>query len=271
MTRKKLTPEERRLAAIANRKRTYYKNRDKAIAASAAWYYSNKDKRKLYDKERRKDPVILAEINRLRREARWRKMGSPSPAMTPDEKIKSKAESRIKYLEKHRERALERSKNWRINNHERYILSLRNNYKKNREEHCKKTSQWKRDNPDKVRASSAAREHRLKNSLHPYLCKKSIESIYGESVKLYRETGVPHEVDHIIPTRHNGFHHQDNLQCIPAILNASKQDDPFWISPVQYRDWRDVPRFLWPKELVSLYIDLIEKNKGTSIRWDAAA
>jgi hypothetical protein len=58
---------------------------------------------------------------------------------------------------------------------------------------------------------------------------------------------------------------------MPKAMNESKHANPFWIAPMDYKDWRDVPRELWPIQLVSKYLNLIQQNKGVSIRWDQAA
>ncbi len=36
------------------------------------------------------------------------------------------------------------------------------------------------------------------------------------------ETGIPHEVDHIIPISKGGLHHQDNLQILTQQENRKK-------------------------------------------------
>lgn len=49
-----------------------------------------------------------------------------------------------------------------------------------------------------------------------------IKSIYEECRRISVETGVPHEVDHIIPIAKGGLHHQDNLQILTMIENRKK-------------------------------------------------
>ncbi len=49
-----------------------------------------------------------------------------------------------------------------------------------------------------------------------------IKSIYEECRRLSVETGVPHEVDHIIPIAKGGLHHQDNLQILTMSENRKK-------------------------------------------------
>ena len=67
------------------------------------------------------------------------------------------------------------------------------------------------------------------------------------------ETGIEHHVDHIIPIKHGGFHHHENLQVLPANVNLAKSSTPFWVSST-YKDFRAVPQWLWPEPLVDFYL-----------------
>ncbi len=73
-----------------------------------------------------------------------------------------------------------------------------------------------------------------------------------------------HHVDHIIPLNAGGFHHEKNLQVIPASVNASKRDNPFWTLD-GYLSWRDVPSFLWPSGLRQSYSDALLGEISISI------
>ena len=53
----------------------------------------------------------------------------------------------------------------------------------------------------------------------------AIAAIYAESERLTRETGIPHEVDHIYPIQGKtvtGLHHEDNLRVVPRHVNRAK-------------------------------------------------
>lgn len=41
---------------------------------------------------------------------------------------------------------------------------------------------------------------------------------------LSEETGIPHEVDHVIPISKGGKHHEDNLQIITMSENRKKHN-----------------------------------------------
>lgn len=51
---------------------------------------------------------------------------------------------------------------------------------------------------------------------------KKIQSFYNEAKRLTLESGIKHEVDHIIPVSLGGLHHEDNLQILPWIENRKK-------------------------------------------------
>jgi hypothetical protein len=70
---------------------------------------------------------------------------------------------------------------------------------------------------------------------------------------LTKQTGIEHHVDHIIPIKHGGWHHHENLQILPAPVNQSKSSSPFWVSS-EYKDFRSVPQSLWPEPLIDFYL-----------------
>ena len=69
---------------------------------------------------------------------------------------------------------------------------------------------------------SAKRRARVKNQLPSDADFDIIKNIYTECRKLSLATGIPHEVDHIIPIAKGGLHHQDNLQIITMNENRKK-------------------------------------------------
>lgn len=52
--------------------------------------------------------------------------------------------------------------------------------------------------------------------------KKQIQAFYIEAKRLSAETGIKHEVDHIVPISKGGLHHQNNLQILPWLDNRKK-------------------------------------------------
>lgn len=69
---------------------------------------------------------------------------------------------------------------------------------------------------------AAKRRARVKNQLPSDANFDIIKNIYSECRRISQKTGIPHEVDHIIPIAEGGLHHQDNLQIITLTENRKK-------------------------------------------------
>lgn len=188
------------------------------------------------------------------------------------------------YAKKNKSKRAENLRRWRSENKERFLATTREWMEKNPDSQKKKSKKyweknkerlksehraWVKNNPHLSNASNGRR--RINVKFHVSSNHALISAVYKETHRLSKSHGFKFCTDHIIPVIRGGFHHEENLQPLPKHLNDSKHDDPFWISPMGYRDWRDVPRELWPVELRYKYLALIEQNKGKSIRWDTAA
>ncbi|MES2511825.1 MAG: hypothetical protein V4625_18015 [Pseudomonadota bacterium] len=65
---------------------------------------------------------------------------------------------------------------------------------------------------------------------------KAIKAIYAEAKRLTNETGIPHEVDHVVPIQGSkvcGLHVEHNLQILTKAKNVQKH--------ANFSDW-DKPR-----------------------------
>ncbi|WP_148222919.1 hypothetical protein [Paraburkholderia xenovorans] len=105
-------------------------------------------------------------------------------------------------------------------------------------EHLARGNAWRMANPDKAKAfkhnqkpfraaRAAARKARLSQASPPWVDLDAIRSIYEEAARITMETGITHEVDHIVPVMGRtvcGLHVPWNLRVIPATLNRKKSN-----------------------------------------------
>ncbi len=105
-----------------------------------------------------------------------------------------------------------------------YNLEYRRKFpEKEREKH----RNWRKNNPDKVRAKSA-RERAVRLQAMPKHANEYIINIfYKVAQTLTKISGIQHHVDHKIPLQHDqicGLHHELNLQILTAKQNLRKNN-----------------------------------------------
>ena len=118
--------------------------------------------------------------------------------------------------------------------------------KKNREKRRLAEYKWRAKNKDKVKqynkkaGSKWAKNNKAVKNYHSSLRRASIRAatpawadldkikeIYIEAARLTAETGIPHEVDHIIPLQGEtvtGLHVHNNLQILTQEENRRKRN-----------------------------------------------
>lgn len=126
--------------------------------------------------------------------------------------------------EKYPERTKAAARKWYLENYE--VSRERNSQwrQKNPERYKELGDSWRRTNPGKV-AENVARSRARKLNQTPNLSpeeKARIKEIYEDCQRISKETGIPHDVDHIKPLAKGGLHHPDNLQILSASENRSK-------------------------------------------------
>jgi 5-methylcytosine-specific restriction endonuclease McrA len=112
---------------------------------------------------------------------------------------------------------------------ERYKQNAKELYEKDKKKRNQQSREWKKNNPEAAalmsRVSSSKRNAKKKMATPPWLTDDQlslIRSVYVEAVRLTKEIGVPHEVDHIVPLSGktvSGLHVPWNLRAIPAQEN----------------------------------------------------
>lgn len=144
------------------------------------------------------------------------------------------------WRQNNRERQLENCRRWRRNNRlrqqelnrlwntqnfERKQEYRRNYYEENRDKEKKNSLSWQKQNPDKKRAIDNRRRANKKQATPSWADHVAINAIYTEAIRLERETGIPHHVDHIYPLTSPymcGLHIAENLQILTGPENCSK-------------------------------------------------
>lgn len=89
------------------------------------------------------------------------------------------------------------------------------------------SADWVQRNMHRVRAYSAKREAQELQATPAWADHAAIVAIYFKSYRLTRETGIKHEVDHIVPLRSAlvcGLHCAHNLQILTAVENRRKSN-----------------------------------------------
>lgn len=121
--------------------------------------------------------------------------------------------SRLKNIDRYREKGKESSRLWRKKNPTKYKENLEN---------------WIKENPDKYKliiAKGNSRRRAAEKNNTPDLThnqKLIIETIYLQRIRLEKRFGLQFHVDHIIPLSKGGLHIPSNLQVLPARLNLKK-------------------------------------------------
>lgn len=151
---------------------------------------------------------------------------------------------------------------WRAKNPDKVRAQGRRNYANNSERFKAHTKQYAKENPEKVKAaqqrwqkenqdrvrekrreryqedlewrqrirsSNLARHKRLRQSIPAWQCISELRNIWSKAQRISQETGVPHDVDHIIPLtsrcgKVSGLTVPWNLQIIPSSENQRKNN-----------------------------------------------
>jgi len=209
----------------ARRKAFRAANREKLKAEHLAWRQANREHLRAYRKA-----YVAAHRETLREQAGARRKANR-------EKTNRKANERRAQTT---EACRAAEKEYREANRERLRAYARAYYATNRERLCKPRERteearlahriWERAYCKAHPALFAAkrmRRHAAKLRATPvWANREKIAAFYEEASRLTKETGIPHEVDHIIPLRGklvSGLHVETNLQVLPATINRRKQ------------------------------------------------
>jgi len=119
------------------------------------------------------------------------------------------------------------SKQWNAKNKDKHSEINRKWYEENKEHHLSNSKKWYENNKHRKLETTTAREKRCVLATPTWADRELIKELYALAKKLTEQTGIPHEVDHIIPLQGknvSGLHTQDNLQVISAEENRRKSN-----------------------------------------------
>ena len=117
-----------------------------------------------------------------------------------------------KHYAQNREHNIARAKRWAETNKDRKRATR---------------ARWQAENPERFRAQWWRRSQKKRDATPTWVDYKAINAVYDEALRLTAETGIPHEVDHIVPLNHPeicGLHVPWNLQVLTAIENQRKHN-----------------------------------------------
>jgi len=132
-----------------------------------------------------------------------------------------------RWQEQNADRHRENKRRWREENPERQRENIRRWREENRERDLENKRRWLKQNPDKARAIVMRRKARKKQATPPWADHAAINAIYAEAVRLEKETGIKHHVDHIYPLTSPylcGLHVAENLQVLSGAENIKKSN-----------------------------------------------
>lgn len=172
------------------------------------------------------------------------------------------------YYAANAERVKARARNYRAANKDKvrtYFKEL-DQTPARREQNRARLRAWKKRHPDRVNASWHRRRAQMLRAYPAWANDELIAEAYALAQLRTRMTGIPWQVDHIVPLNNDlvcGLHCEANLQVIPAVTNLAKSND--W-----WPDMPDEPACLAAfNTRPSLYLSLIgmvSRNAGKSER-----
>jgi 5-methylcytosine-specific restriction endonuclease McrA len=139
-----------------------------------------------------------------------------------------RAESLLVYNNKPETKA--RISEWHKNNADRVRASRRKWAEANKDKATENSKRYAKENPGWKAAHCAKRRSCKLKALPAWLTQEEldkIEGFYQKAKRLFKETGIPHHVDHIIPLQGkyvSGLHVPWNLQILTASENSKKSN-----------------------------------------------
>lgn len=129
-------------------------------------------------------------------------------------------------------------RNYYLKNRDRLLAQQKRADDNRRFDKIKYGQQWRERNRDYAknytqrnhamfRFHAATRRALMRKATPPWANMESVKLIYLEAARISADTGVPHEVDHIVPLKSNivcGLHCESNLRIVTKVDNRTKHN-----------------------------------------------
>jgi len=139
----------------------------------------------------------------------------------------------------------ESDKGWVADNREKHRELCDKWYLDNKEKHLEDSKEWYQNNKHRKLETTTAREKRCVLATPAWADRELMKSIYALVREMTEATGIPYEVDHIIPLQGKnvcGLHVHNNLQVLTQEENRHKGNKYHrsWIMPGDDPEGNDV-------------------------------